>query len=312
MFSKYPEIKDSMLGRPQSPAAEDLMRDGIHDALKALMEESYLYRNRTIDLAPILKLGDKVFPAAALEDEFQHRPWSPYSRNRGFTKGEVQIMSGEGGTDAIGTPPRDKRLTFILPTVTTWCAACKGHHLHDSIPHIEFSPYHLNPEAIKEASGRQSFLLNYQCHRCKGSLLTFMVRREKAKLQLCGRSEPYFPEVPGEIPTAVRKIYADAVGAVACGDLSGGFYHLRTLMEHHMKAACGIPLAQQVVGSELCTRYNGKIDPVASERAALTNAFERCSEYLHSRTGTPSDFEGIRMRLTAHFQLLATLAKFAS
>lgn len=286
------------------------MRDAIHDALKALLEESYLYRNRAIDLAPILKLADATHTAAALEDEFSHRPWSPYSRNRGFTTTEQNILNHSGGTDAIGTPPREMHLTFIIPTVRTWCAACKSHELHDSIPHVEFSPYHLNHHEIRDVLGNQKFLFNYRCHRCRGELLTFMVRREKVKLQLCGRSRPYFPEIPAEIPKALHPIYADAVAAAACNDLPAAFYHTRTMLEHHMKAVCGIRMEEQLVGSDLCERYNGKVDRVVAERAALTREFERCSEYLHNRSGVLTDFEEIRQKVFAHFRLIKTLESF--
>lgn len=307
MFSKDPEIKDATLVRSQSPGAEDLMRDAIHDNVKAMLEESYLYRNRTIDLGPILKLADTKHTAASLEDEFSHRPWSPYSRNRGFTSTEESIMKHAGGTDALGTPARQMRLTFILPTVRTWCAACKSHELHDSIPHVEFSPYHLNHHEIRDVLGTQRFLFNYRCHRCKGELLVFMVRREKLKLQLCGRSRPYFPEIPAEIPKALHAIYADAVAAAACNDLSAAFYHTRTLLEHHMKAVCGLRLDEQLVGSQLCENYNRKVDPVVAARAALTLEFERCSVHLHNRSGELSDFEEIRQRIFAHFRLIKTL-----
>jgi len=284
------------------------MRDAIQHNLKAMLEESHLYRNRSIDLGPILKLADAKYTATSLEDEFSHRPWSPYSRNRGFTSTEESILKhAAAGTDALGTPARQMRLTFILPTVRTWCAACKSHELHDSIPHVECSPYHLNHHEVRDVLGIQKFLFNYRCHRCKGELLVFMVRRDKLKLQLCGRSRPYFPEIPVEIPKALHAIYAHALAAAACNDLPAAFYHMRTLLEHHMKAVCGLQMQEQLVGSELCERYNSRLDPMVAERAALTREFERCSVYLHNRSGELSDFEEIRQRVFAHFRLIKTL-----
>jgi hypothetical protein len=198
-------------------------------------------------------------------------------------------------------------LTFIIPTINTWCGTCQSHELHDSIPHIECSPYHLNPEAIAEPAGKQTMLFNFQCHRCKTTLLTFMVRRDKTKLQLCGRSQPYFPSVPSELPKSVRRVYTDAIAAVACGDLPAGFYHVRTMLEHHMKAVCGIRTEESISGSDLCKSYNEKVDPIVAERAALTNVFDQCSVFLHNRSGTPEEFEIIMKQVVGHFRLISSL-----
>lgn len=301
------DIVGSYLGRPQSPGVELIMQELIHDALKELLEGSYLYRSKRLDLAPIIAKADAKYPAKTLEDEFTNRPWTPYSLNRGFTANERMVHSYAGGCDPIGTPAREMNLTFIIPTIETWCSQCNETALHDSIPHIDISPYHLNPEAIRESSGFRTFLFNFQCHKCKSPPLTFMVRRELLKLQLCGRSKPYFPLVPSEIPKAVRDIYTDCVQAAACGDVAGGFYHLRTLMEHHMKAACGIPLDRQILGDDLCAEYNKVVDPVVVQRVALTEVFQKCSANLHARTGTHEEFELVLKRLETHFKLAETL-----
>jgi hypothetical protein len=301
------EILSTYVGRKQSPEIELIMQELIYDALKELLQGSYLYRSKRLDLAPIIAKADDQFSAKALEDEFTNRPWTPYSLNRGFTANERMIQNHAGGCDPLGTPPRERHLTFIIPTIETWCSKCGEASLHDSIPHIEVSPYHLNPEAIKEPLGFRTFLFNFQCHKCKSPPVTFMVRRELLKLQLCGRSKPYFPPVPPEIPKGVRDIYTDSVQAVACGDLAGGFYHLRTLMEHHMKVACGIALGQQIIADELCAAYNKAVDPVVVQRAALTEVFQKCSANLHARTGTNEEFEFVLQRIETHFKLAETL-----
>lgn len=305
------EFRDAMLVRSQSPTAENLMRQAIQHTLKDLLEGGHLYRNKTVALTSILNLANAQFPAADLEDEFTHRPWIPYSHNRGFTAGEEQILKNARGTDHLNTPARERRLHFVIPTLSTWCATCKSHELHDSIPHIESSPYHLNPHEIRDVVGTQKFIFNYRCHRCRGELLTFMVRREKLKVQLCGRSRPYFPDIPSDLPKALQPIYADAIGAAMCGDLSGAFYHVRTMLEHHMKATCGIRMDEQLAGSDLCERYNRQIDSAVTQRASLSREFSRCSEYLHNRTGTLDDFEEIRKRVLAHFRLIKTLESLA-
>jgi hypothetical protein len=139
-----------------------------------------------------------------------------------------------------------------------------------------------------------------------------MIRRELLKIQLCGRSKPYFPKIPVEIPKGFRDVYQDALGAVACGDLSAGFYHLRTLMEHYMKSACNIPLSQQIDGSALCDHYNKTIDPVVAGRASLTATFDQCAAHLHNRDGNKVQFEAILKLIEGHFKLISHLASLPS
>jgi hypothetical protein len=305
-MTKEFDIQQSYLGRQQSPAIENLMNRAIHDVLKDLLSEGYLYQNRSIDLAPLVAKADDVYSATALEDEFTHRPWTPYSLNRGFTTVE-QSFTDRRPTDALGIPARKMHLMFVIPTIVTWCFKCKATELHDSIPHLALSPYHINPEAIKEPLGYQTLLFNFQCQKCKCAPITFMIRRELLKLQLCGRSKPYFPVVPREIPKALRQIYSASVGAVACGDLPAGFYHLRTLMEHHMKAACGIATEQQLDGTDLCQRYNKTLEPIVAERASLTKFFSNCCANLHNRTGSQDEFKKGLQLIEGHFKLIENL-----
>jgi len=306
------KIIGSYLMRPQSPKTELLMQELIYDVLNGLMAESYLYRSCRIDLSAILSLADEQWTTEVLRKEFEVRPWVPYSQNRGFTTGECHCLEHVGHGGGSAGEPANSGLAFIIPTVKTWCFKCRDITVHDSIPHIAFSPYHLNPEAIAEPVGTQNFLFNMMCHECKSPPTTFMVRREFLKVQLCGRSHPFLPSPPAEIPKAVHDIYTDAVGAAACGDISGAFYHLRTFMEHYMKGELGVALALKIEGDELCDRYNQKIDPVLRERCSLKLAFDKCSSNLHNRTGSLAEYEITLEAICAHFQLKQTLQKLGT
>ncbi len=300
------DIQQTYFSRQQSPEIENIMGAAIHDVLKALLSEGYLYQNRSIDLAPVMAKADHDYSATALEDEFTHRPWTPYSQNRGFTSVERNFTSLRP-TDALGIPAREMHLMFVIPTIVTWCSKCRNTELHDSIPHLALNPYHINPEAIKELLGYQTLLFNFQCQKCKSPPITFMVRRELLKLQLCGRSKPYFPVIPREIPKAFRQIYSASVEAAACGDLPAGFYHMRTLLEHQMKTACGIAIEQQLDGGDLCQRYNKTLEPIVAERASLSKLFSDCCANLHNRTGSKDEFKKGLQLIEGHFKLIENL-----
>jgi hypothetical protein len=302
------QFSDSYIGRAQSPKAENIIRQQVHDALKALLELGYLYTSKRIDISEILKLADSTYTSAQLEEEFTRRRWAPYSHNQGFTSSERLVRHHAGqGTDALGTPAKQMRLTFLLPTAKTWCARCNETTLHDSIPHSEYTPGHLSHEYVKEPLGHQTFVLNYQCQQCKCPPVMFMIRRELLKLQLCGRSSPHIPQAPSDIPKALRPIYNDAMAAAACADIPAAFYHWRTLIEHQMKTVLGIPVGQQIEGDELASRYNKAIDAVLAERASLTSCLKICSQHLHARTGTIHDVQSVRQRIEQHFTLARTL-----
>lgn len=292
--------KDPRRMRIQSPKAENIMRLAIHDAVQAALEIGHLYVNQRIDLAPITALAGADVTAKALEDEFLHRPWTPFSRKRPEREWSA--------SDPLGTDAREMRLTFLLPTIEAWCQTCDKLTTHNSIPHIEISPYHAITDASNEPLGYQTFLLNYQCDVCHAAPVTFMLRRELNKVQLSGRSSPHFRPAPPQIPKALRRIYSDAIGATACNDIPAAFYHWRTLMEHQMKLAMKLPLESQITGEDLCDQYNAQCDPVVRDRASFKDSVTLCSKNLHARTGDIAEAEKVRALIENHFALLATLA----
>jgi hypothetical protein len=305
--SKYKGVvTDTIFVRSQSPKAEDYMRDKVSDAIGDLLSSGFLYQNRTIDLGPIRRFADNTYSADMLEQEFMMRPWVPFSLNRGFTHGEKLAMNLPTGVPA-NNGPLELPITIVLPTVETWCSVCKDHVLHDSIPYIEHSPYHLNREAVAEPKGIRTYNFDYQCHKCKGAPIRFLVRREFNKVQLCGRNRPYFPKTPKSMPKNFEGIFRDALQAAACNDIPAGFYHLRTFLEHHMKCVCGIPLETQIEGTELCKVYHTKIDSVVAQRSGLTDCFTECSRRLHERTGGVTEFSAVAGKIEKHFDLIQSL-----
>lgn len=294
--------------RTQSPKAELLMGETIARELSSLLAAGLMYQNRNLNLSEIDKLADAKYTAPMLRSEFEVRPWSPKSRNQGYTDREREInKAADSGVQPIETELHDLEVIFQLPTITTWCATCKNQVIHDSIPYRGGSPYHLNPEAVKEPAGTQTFIFDYQCASCKGPPLKFMVRRTKAKIQLCGRNHPYITPPPAYIPENLKRIYKDASMAADCNDLPAAFYHLRTLIEHNMKYACGIEIGLQIDGESLCEKFNSMADRTLVERASLKAEYGICSEHLHARTGSIEDFRAIIKKIGAHFELAANL-----
>ncbi|MGH9966955.1 MAG: hypothetical protein ACREBG_03845, partial [Pyrinomonadaceae bacterium] len=64
------DFQQIYVGRPQSPELENLMSEAIHDVLKILLSDGYLYQNRSIDLGIIIAKADQDYSSEALADEF--------------------------------------------------------------------------------------------------------------------------------------------------------------------------------------------------------------------------------------------------
>lgn len=288
----------------QYPAAETPIRQKIEETLKHLFENAYLYQNKKI-------VPSELFPSdkltASLIDELEHRPWEPVSRNKGYTADELRIMTHSRGGFALDAEPRTVPIKFEIPSADLYCNVCKKIEIHNSVPHIEWSPYHLNESAIKEQIGFKTHLFNLQCAKCQSAPITIMIRRELLKVQIVGRSQALFPEIPKFIPKGIEEIYQDAVQAAVCGDWNGACYHLRTLLEHYMKEQCNITLETRMEGSELCERYNKVIDPVLSQKASITTVYTDTSINLHTRSGDKARFEKLRATVEKHFKLAHAL-----
>lgn len=297
-----------MILRKQSPAAEKCMGELIANALSTLLSSKQLYQNTEIDLSSITKLCDGKYTRESLEQEFKLRPWIPASKCTGYTAHERHIWSAaNAGVQPLETAINNLNVPFIIPTIETWCSACRKAVYHDSIPYNAYSPCHLNPDAVKELPGIQTFIFDFQCVSCKGPPLKFIVSRCQNKIQLCGRSKPFNQTPPSSFPKNVREIYINAVSAASCGDIYAGFYHLRTLLEHHMKSVCKLDMLDTKDSEELCHEYYSTLDEVVAKKASITTEYKLCSKNLHARAGTYDDFVKTLGKIEAHFRFIESL-----
>lgn len=280
----------------------------IESAIATLLSSKHLYQNVEIDLSSITKLADKDYPSEKLEREFKARPWRPSSKNTGYTEVQKLAMQHANAcTQPIQTPLNELNVDFTIPTIETWCSNCKKVVHHDSTPYRPQNAFPSIADSENNPAGSQIFVFDFQCVACKEPPIKFVVSRKKNKVQLCGRSEPLVKPAPAFIPKSVRNIYLDALAAANCGDVYAGFYHLRTLLEHHMKAKCKRDMLDQVEAEDLCQEYYSKLDEVVARRAAITSEFKLCSKNLHGRTGTYDEFAKTLEKIESHFKLLEGL-----
>src|ERR1700686_4578342 len=125
------------------------------------------------------------------------------------------------------------------------------------------------------------------------------------------RREPF---VPPDAAKGVAYILSDAQQAVAEGDIYAGFYHLRTMLEHHLKARLSIP--HRAAGPRGRTRRKALRDASkgSGRRVAVSIArlgtFERVSAHSNRRSrGIPT---AARPHLQTFPSFRSAFAGFAS
>ncbi len=103
----------------------------------------------------------------------------------------------------------------------------------------------------------------------------------------------------------------DAKNAVSEGDLSAGFYHGRTLLEHFLKYRQKLDLASHLRGEELIKTHNEKLsEKLKTTLPSLSTAFTGLSEHLHARTGEKADFDRLVGMVCDHIEMLALVEKY--
>jgi len=158
---------------------------------------------------------------------------------------------------------------------------------------------------------KQVWHLYYRCEKCHSFSNVITVKREGLRLQVCGRTERFVPPVHRLVPKELRRIIEDALNAVNENDVFGGFYHLRTFVEHFMKAELGEKPDSKVDGDELCSRYSKGLDPRMKEGLPSFNPiYADLSQRLHARNGERRHFDEILDAIHHHMEAKALFGKY--
>ena len=189
-----------------------------------------------------------------------------------------RINSGKTGVSPIGS------ITFRAPSVELLCDKCKRKSLFAS--RSASNDY----ETQRKNQVEQWFSITYVCDACDESAIGYQVRRVGLKLQLTGRTSAYRPSVSA-CWGSVSEIASNAVAAVSEGDISAGYYHLRTAIEQDMKSRCGLPVEDKIEGTKLCDQYNETLESEFKNRfPAFSTLYATLSAGMHSRKVTIEEF----------------------
>lgn len=236
----------------------------------------------------------------------------------------------------------DPSLLFELPTIQTFCLQCEGRwpfnpgtnsnwgrlrpiaQTLSAPPHFPVTPR--LPQAVRQkavvrpaadlaqrfAAGllqhsikaRQLFHLPYQCQQCKGSPVSFLVRRTGLKLSLVGRDPLETVELPDSLPKEHRKYFSDAIVAHNAGQTLAGLFLLRTFIEQYWLSLSLVPKSRgpRIAGDELGQAYNKTLpDDFKSRFPSLLEIFGKLSAALHSADANDDLFDSTSAEMKEHF-----------
>lgn len=299
-------------GRSQSPEIEHAVCDEWMRILKILMEEKFIYQNVSLDTDVFTKHATEIFSHQALSNEFSRRPVYPLSDGK---KEKVKaspdwMLSGAMAFDLDGKD-EDQPLPFFLPSLQLQCKRCKGERTFSSL--VDSRAGYLNAflDENENASGtKQAYTLYYMCNGCDKNIILFQILRSGLKLQITGRSEPLRAE-EGKWPKVIREIVGDAIQAVSENDIYAGFYHLRTAVEHYIKAELKIDAAKRINGEELGDMYKASLsEKVKTTAPSISAVYTELSECMHTRSGDISVFNSNMKKFGNHIQLKKLIEEF--
>ncbi|MBA4107736.1 MAG: hypothetical protein C0485_18540 [Pirellula sp.] len=307
-FSDDDDIYDS----PSSAEVDAAVRTALQGIFLELLGAKGLYQNLALSssiLQEVIRDDDET--AEGYCKELNSRPITPKSKGEGD---DILSRAMRGTKASLGRHEfKLPDLSFFLPNVSLHCDHCDKSTAFLSTSN-SFSSYYGMPRAPDVVLGdplQQLFVIFYACSACSKFHYAFLIKRSGLKFQLVGRSLPYRPAVDSAFPKQIKEIVSDALAAVSEGDVAAGYYHLRTAMEHHMKAILGIDIAAKNEGSELCENYNATLDArLKSNFPSVAEIYRVLSLGLHTRRTSVDEFGKVLGQLSDHFQAKALFAKY--
>ncbi|HPA21321.1 MAG TPA: hypothetical protein PLU30_26495 [Verrucomicrobiae bacterium] len=312
------ELQHTLPGREASPCFERTVRLAVERAFKDLLETKNLYQKVDVDLnaLPQALTAEGVDIARngveAYNREARLRPWAIETHHQGDNRATTGVMFNAGGiSQPLGTPVEEMSLHFLVPSLRLNCPTCKDKTTFEALCSSRQSGFASPYPRTNDGKIEQVFTFFYRCVSCRAFLYTTLTHRRELRIQLCGFAPRRQLECRIKADKELRPIAEDACNAFLEGDIFGGFYHLRTFVEHHIRRRLKIPIGQQIRGDELTARYNSSLpEPLKAAIPSLSPVYDELSGHLHSRTGTPEDFTRIEQSINDHLAALRTLERY--
>jgi hypothetical protein len=301
----------------------------ICNAICDLMENKHLYQNIAIDFSKIHeRIGKIKFVARRaankhLEDtrtrEYQepHRKllnkfksnfwyfdYFTYGFNRKIAKKwKYALLHDNDGA----------RINMTAPTINIVCKTCFGHRTPHNSGFVGLQGFFESINKYGKDIGNafsarkdiiQTFFFPYQCQKCKGEPIVFMVRRKGLKLQLVGRNHIEQIVVPDYLPNDEAEYFKNAIISCNSGYVLAGLLYLRTFIERYMRRVTNAK-DKRLTGDELAEAYAKLLDEEFPNKfTSLKTVYNDLSVPLHAAKDDAGQFEKSRDDILMHFDAL--------
>ena len=276
--------------------------DAITAGLKRLLEEKHLYQELAIEFPDLNTIFDKLGEHINLHPIQVRGVLNYVYKESADLEWKVQSPSNPRGSGIYSRPDSDLAIVtidFAPPTVRTYCLVCNNiepfNYVHstDFLKDLRKSPLDIITEQI--------FLFAYQCQGCKSPPQTYMVKRQKMKLSICGRSPSEQVLIPLFIPKQFRKAYSDALVSFYAGQTLAGNYLLRNFIEQVIRGTNVDPIAKDM--DELFIEYAETLpDDFKARFPSLQRIYYELAAYQESASGGDELFQLAREKIDLHFE----------
>ncbi len=292
-------------------------RSSASESVRTLLEHKHLYQNAEVDISVDREeISQSVVPASlsASKDDIAVFQQALHSKHTGTavdcTRKTLEAVPwrfwvdqpdpGDINDDSL----KYEFLDIQLPDIKVTCDFC-----NDTVqPH---NPVQVNGLAdglaAELGAQKQIFLFSYLCQSCKRESVIYLVRREKKKLTIVGRSR--FESVP--IPKAMEKLqearfYRDAVIAFNTGRTLASLFYLRTLIEQYFRRVLKMEKDEKVRGEDLAKDYREQLPAeFPMQFDTLGNTYDSLSSALHAACEDDELYTRARTNIEKHFEALA-------
>ncbi|MEO6192315.1 MAG: hypothetical protein ABIS20_04850 [Thermoanaerobaculia bacterium] len=256
----------------------------VRIAVKELLENKHLYQSVAIPHQDFLYLNSSSSgDVQALERRIIER----------LVSGRWDLADPSGSAHSESW--------FRFPDVKLYCAKCERLEAFNLISSEDFlSRGKAAANHGTDSIGVQVFITSFLCQSCKLIPEVFILRRQGARLTLCGRAPMEHPEVPELIPKKIRSFYTGAVLAYQSGQLLPGNFMLRTLIEQWARISTGNGSIAQA--DQLLDMYMESLPGDFKARfPSLRALYGDLSIDIHRAQGSPELFERAKVIIVEHF-----------
>lgn len=180
-------------------------------------------------------------------------------------------------------------------TIRSYCKVCKNIEPYNFVRGSEI----LNEEIEKDFQA-QVFTLAFECQGCKSVPEVFLIRREKNKLTLSGRSPIEQVIVPTFLPKEQAKYVSDAIVAYNSGQTLSGLFQLRVFIEQYVRSKSSNPKSEDI--EMLFKEYASTLsDNFKTQFPSLNSIYDSLSHDIHSADPNIETYEKAIKDIETHF-----------